>query len=326
MFTSEDNIIEELHELLAKNLKETTGSPLHKRNKETRYLCPSPECPSNDSSSKTYGKIKLSVSWEKNYFNCWLCGFKGHSISKLKEFFLTEQDRNRFTHLLKELYKTVDTNRREYNVIQNNIQDTQDNNFFSLLHTTNKKEKSVLDYTLNRGLEKKHILFYDLKGCIKGKYKNRVIVPSYNNQKKLNYFLARDITGLASIPYKNPENILASTIIFNEYLIEWQKPLIIVEGVFDYLKLHSSNRTAILGSKLGTNDALFKKILLYKTPVVLFLDPDAHSKTKEIKENLEKWVTVTDKSSILINLGIKDPGEIDLKNIEHVEALKALTQ
>ena len=328
MFLDSDDLILELHNLFCLNFGGGNSDPLRKNNKETRYGCPNPECATNDPSSKAFKKQKLSISWAKNYFNCWICNFKGHSVKKLLPYLKTEQSKEQFIKLISQLYKNApQTQQKEFKAKVNLQTFFETNQFFPLIITKTKREKEILNYVLGRGLTLKHVLFYDLKGCLEGKLKNRIIIPSYDDKKRLNYYVARNIQKNTKYPFKNPENeeIPKNSIIFNEYLIDWQKPLILVEGAFDYLKIHSLNRTCLLGSSLTKWDLLFKKIILHKTPIILFLDPDAKSKAQEIQEILISWgVTVSDQSYKLKELELKDPGQIDLQNKEHLQMLQTL--
>jgi hypothetical protein len=79
-----------------------------------------------------------------------------------------------------------------------------------------------------------------------------------------------------------------SDIIFNEYLIKWDKPVILVEGVFDAIKA-GNNAIPMLGSWIDEGHFLFKKIVNEKTPVTLGLDPDAIEKTMKIAKNLTSF-------------------------------------
>ena len=62
----------------------------------------------------------------------------------------------------------------------------------------------AMKYLKNRGIESYDIERYDIGYCDKGDYAGRIIVPSFDADNKLNYFLARDFTGNAYLKYKNP--------------------------------------------------------------------------------------------------------------------------
>ena len=92
-----------------------------------------------------------------------------------------------------------------------------------------------------------------------------------------NYFTARSYSG-DWLSYKNPP--ASKNIIFNDLLIDWNKPITLVEGPFDSIKM--SNSIPILGSTLKETTKLFKKIAEKQTKVFIGLDEDALSKSMKI--------------------------------------------
>ena len=74
-------------------------------------------------------------------------------------------------------------------------------------------------------------------------------------------------------------------IVFNEHLIDWSQPVVLVEGIFDAVKT-GKNSVPILGSWIDKNYLLFKRIIENKSSVILGLDPDAKEKEIKIAKNL----------------------------------------
>ena len=85
-----------------------------------------------------------------------------------------------------------------------------------------------------------------------------------------------------SYKYKNPK--ASKDIIFNELFIDWNKDLVLVEGVFDALV--AGNAVPILGSTLRSGSDLLRKIVRNDTPIYIALDPDAADKERRIIEML----------------------------------------
>jgi len=81
---------------------------------------------------------------------------------------------------------------------------------------------------------------------------------------------------------------VSKNVIFNELSIDWDEPLILVEGIFDAI-VAGSNAIPILGSTLRDNTKLFQAIVLNDTPVYLALDEDADKKVNQIIKNLLKY-------------------------------------
>ena len=81
---------------------------------------------------------------------------------------------------------------------------------------------------------------------------------------------------------------MSKNVIFNELSIDWDEPLVIVEGVFDAV-VAGQNAIPILGSTLRENTKLFQAIVLNDSPVYLALDADANKKVSQIVKNMLKY-------------------------------------
>jgi hypothetical protein len=156
------------------------------------------------------------------------------------------------------------------------------------LNYNNNSYKKYINYLKDRGIKTEEEFWYWKFGIsenYEGLY-DRIIVPSFDNFGKLNYFSARTIKDIKP-KYINPTTE-RENIIFNELNIQWNKELTLVEGVFDLIKCNE-NATCILGSDLTANYDLFHKIVINQTPIVLGLDPDAKRKTMKIAERLYEF-------------------------------------
>jgi DNA primase len=81
----------------------------------------------------------------------------------------------------------------------------------------------------------KHQMGYTLdKECA-----NRIIIPSYDKDGELNYYTARSWLDYTKMRYKNPE-VPRETIIFNEYMVNWDGTIYIVEGPLDHVVVPNS--------------------------------------------------------------------------------------
>jgi len=142
----------------------------------------------------------------------------------------------------------------------------------------------ALRYLQKRGVTKEDILRWKIGFCFSGEYRNRVIVPSFDSDGDVSYFIARSYNG-DSYKYKNPS--ASKNVTFNELYIDWNSDLTIVEGVFDALV--AGNAVPILGSTLRTDSDLLRKIVLNDTPIFIALDPDAREKENKIIKMLLKY-------------------------------------
>jgi len=138
-----------------------------------------------------------------------------------------------------------------------------------------------LKYLYERGLTREDILKWKIGWCPSGPYYDRIIVPSFNNDGWVNYFISRTFTN-AFPKYKNPQ--ASKNIIFNELYLDWDRPITLVEGVFDAIK--ADNAVPLLGSTLTENSRLFQEIIKRNATVYLALDGDAKKKEMDILEML----------------------------------------
>ena len=156
-----------------------------------------------------------------------------------------------------------------------------------LVNAPGRMAKIAMSYLHKRGLTQNDLLRYKIGISGEYEFNNRVIFPSFCDDMKLNYFLSRTYDDNQFRKYKNCQ-IQRRDIIFNEHLIEWDKTVILVEGVFDAIKA-GNNSIPMLGSWIDESHLLFKKIVQEKTPVVLGLDPDAIEKTMKIAKNFKQY-------------------------------------
>jgi len=167
-----------------------------------------------------------------------------------------------------------------------------------------------LKYLKERGITTKQIKEYKIGYCAYGEYRGRIIIPSFDDDGDCNYFIARTYQD-DSYRYKNPP-IAKSKIIFNELLIDFKKPVTIVEGVFDALKA-GHNAVPLLGSTLSNRSTLRKKIVDNNSTVYLALDADALKKQNKIIESLLKDNI---KVYVIDTKGYEDIAEMPLKEYQ----------
>lgn len=229
-------------------------------------------------------KRKLSVNVDKGVYKCWICDARGKKLSRIVRRFgsFSEQEE----------WKTVSGETTDLNdfddIFKEEIHPTREQvlelpeSFRSLCNIH--KATGPMKYLKSRGLDEKDILKWKMGYCTKGDYKGRIIIPSFNTNGDLNYFIARTFRDDWR-RYMNPA--ASRDIIFNELYVDFEEEVMLVEGVFDALK--ASNAVPLLGSTLREGSHLFKKIVKNDTPILLALDPDANYKSNSIKKLLLKY-------------------------------------
>ena len=104
--------------------------------------------------------------------------------------------------------------------------------------------KKVKHYATLRGIRNSDIIKYNIGYCDSGLYSGRIIIPSYDINNKLNYFIARSVFDDEPYKYKNPP--VSKNVIMFENQINWNEPITICEGAFDALAVRR-NAIPILG-------------------------------------------------------------------------------
>ena len=238
-------------------------------------------CPACD-----HHKHKLSVNLNKNVFKCWVCDYRGRNVRRLIRRFGT------FTQLQQwdEITNRFDIERFSELFSEEPIEESKEQIEFpsEFISLTSKKlpatAKFAYRYLQERGLTDNDILRWKIGYCFNGNYRNRVVIPSFDDDGDINYFVARSHNG-DSYKYKNPR--ASKDIIFNELFINWSDDLVLVEGIFD--AINAGNAVPILGSTLRSDSRLLRKIVFNDTPVYIALDPDAADKERKIIKTLLRY-------------------------------------
>ncbi len=257
-----------------KLVNDVLGYP-KRQSSEHLYTCP--YC--------NHHKKKFSVNFARNVFKCWVCDAKGRSIRRVIRRF------GSFTQLKEwdKLSGVTDHSRLEFNLFaEEEVEQEQvislPEEFKTLTGKTSVVDNIPLSYLQNRGIEPCDLLRYKIGYCNEGEFEGRIIIPSFNIDGYVNYFIARSYDG-HWMRYKNPD--ASRDIIFNELSIDWDSDVVLVEGVFD--AMCAGNAVALLGSTLREESKLFQHIIRNDSSVFIALDPDAEKKAMKIAHTLLKY-------------------------------------
>jgi DNA primase len=234
----------------------------------------------------------------KNFWECWVCKSRGQSIySLVKQLKLPKSEAQ---EVLKYVKKGIKYEYKNDDVVE------LPKEFQSLVTASNTSiiANKIRKYLNERGLSHNDFIKYNIGYTTTGDYGGRIIIPSYSESNRLNYFVGRTYEG-AYFKYKNPE--ASKDIVFFENLINWDQPIILCEGAFDAMSIRR-NAVPILGKSLSP--ALWKRILTGKlTDIYIALDTDAQVQALEIAEKL----IAAGFRVFLIELSGKDPSEMGFK-------------
>ena len=167
-------------------------------------------------------KKKLQVNCETQKWHCWVCNKGGHKIGILLR--KINAPKNIISEVLKVLGDYKGTRYEKEKVTEYDI--SLPNSYSPLLKKSDDPlYKNAISYLRRRGIDGRDILRYSIGYCPKGSYSNRIIIPSYDADGKLNYFIARDMFPNSKFKYKNPP-MSKDTVAF-ELLINWNEPIVL---------------------------------------------------------------------------------------------------
>ncbi len=194
--------------IIISTLSNTLGSYSSLKGNELAFYCPF--C--------NHHKQKLQVNTETQKWHCWTCNSGGKKLTSL----LKKLDVDRKTiSIIREIYGDSNYNPQ--------LEDADTKVFISLPkefkslnevpNGFNPEYKHAMHYLTQRGITEKDIIKYNIGYCTEGLYSRRVIIPSYNSDGSLNYFVSRSYYPEEKMKYKNPP-ISKNVICFDSQVME----------------------------------------------------------------------------------------------------------
>lgn len=245
-----------------------------------------------------------------NPWECWVCNTRGRTVKSLLKQLRT--DKATAAEILQFIKKgdKIDYHDMEFVELPKEFQPLSEASHTSII--ANKVRK----YLYRRGLTDYDFIRYNIGYCTTGEYQDRIIVPSYDETGNLNFFIARSYVD-SYIKYKNPS--ASKDIIAFENTVNWDQPIILVEGVFDAIAVRR-NAIPILGKSIS--NSLMKKLVLNKVEdIYIALDRDAF---KHALSYCEKFLSMG-KKVYLVDMQDKDPSEMGFENFtRHVQTAEEL--
>jgi DNA primase len=266
----------------------------------------------------THHKNKLEINCitnakSENPWHCWVCEAKGKTIRSL--FKNAKIPANKVAEL-----NIIIAPGKEYKQISTTLELPKE--FISLTDIVENKiatieSKHAIKFLRKRGITPEDIIKYNIGFCNDGPYKERVIIPSYDENGIVNYFIARAYKD-GPTKYKNPPADAKSAIGWELY-INWDAPIILVEGMFDALTI-KRNVIPLFGKII--HEKLMKKLVRSSVNrIYIALDPDAIKNAFKYAEQLMTY----GKEVFLVELDGKDANEIGFERflniIENTEPL-----
>jgi len=262
-------------------ISEMFGLPRHYSHGQADVAFNCPKCDTRGN------KYNLEVNVSKGVYHCWSCGYKGKLLRLFKDFASERQ-----WTILKRLpiYRestgelSVDSTTGPAPAPVDIKKSLGSYRSLSVDWGNSPHYNAALKYLRGRGITSDIIAKWDICYSETGPNKFRIIIPSRAANGVLEYYIARGFYDYIKPKYKNP-TIPKQQIIFGERFIDWHRPVVLTEGVFD--SIISLNAIPILGTEIRTHKKLLKKLRANNTPVTICLDSEAWKSAKKAYKVLD---------------------------------------
>jgi Zn-finger protein len=231
-----------------------------------KYHCPFPDCPTYGTHKKKLEVDILTDSEGSNKWACWVCGSRGRTVRSLLRKIGVSPD------ILKQLSTIiVKTDREDEDAAEFDGVLPSEYKFLLDAKPYDILAKHAMIYLKKRGVTEQDIIKYQIGYCEEGKYAERIIMPSFDANGKINFFVGRSFDPEVKLKYKYPQ--ASRDIIPFEMYINWDIPVVLCEGGFDMLAI-KRNAIPLLGKFITPK--LMKKLVEAKIKkVYIALDNDA---------------------------------------------------
>ena len=264
-------------------------------------------CPFCHSSRRKLEVQSVTNDKGENPWHCWTCNKAGKKLTTLFKSLNVSREK------ISELYTVLNIQPKYSN--NTNIGYNQSIQVLDLpkeyiplyKHSESIEYKNAIHYLRSkRKITLSEIVKYNIGYCESGDYAKKIIIPSYDDAGKLNYFVGRAYYEV-DFKHKNPDH--TKDCVGFELFINWSLPLVLVEGAFDAIAVRR-NAIPLFGKTISED--LRKKIIENKvTQLYICLDKDAQKQAlKHAEYFMNNGVQV-----FFVDLFEKDPAEIGFEEM-----------
>tara|TARA_B100000902_G_scaffold334057_1_gene332993 strand:- start:451 stop:1383 length:933 start_codon:yes stop_codon:yes gene_type:complete len=252
----------------------------------------------------SHHKPKLQINIQTQKWHCWVSNQGGHNLFQLfKKLNATREQYNELSGIVgdKKRYVSKKNIKEKLNLPKEFISLSAANNSITRRH--------AISHLKKRNIHPIDILRYNIGFCEDGLYADRIIVPSYDKNGELNYFIARSIFD-GGMKYKNPP--VSKNVIGFELFINWNEPIILCEGVFDAIAV-KRNVIPLFGKTIPK--ILMKEIFEKRVrKIYILLDSDAYWDSIKMTDVLMRnGIDVK-----MVRLKDKDPSDMGFEKVTHL--------
>jgi DNA primase len=250
----------------------------------------------------SHHKQKLQVNVHNQNWHCWVSNTGGRTLFQLfKKVNASHQHFDELKELVGDTPRYKIKTDAKVDVVQLPIE-------FKPLWNGGDSivKRHALSYLYKRNIDDSDILKYNIGYCDTGLYSNRIIIPSYDSNGTLNFFVGRDFYS-STMKYRNSPT--TKDIIGFDLFINWDEPIILCEGVFDAMAF-KRNAIPLFGKTVMKT--LQKKIVESRVKTIyLALDNDAIGDATKISEHFIN----NDIKVKMMKFEEKDPSETGFKSL-----------
>jgi len=251
-----------------------------------------------------HNKKKLEVNVVTQYWHCWVCNAAGRKLSILfRKLNVPRAKIARLSELLDDVAYRPNKTTTDTPVLQ------LPNEFKPLwkINTNLPEYRNAVMYLKRRGVTIHDILKYRIGYCTNGPYGGKIIIPSYDANGSLNYFVSRAYYDDDIYKHKNPP--ASKDIVGFELHINWNMPIILVEGAFDAIAVRR-NAIPLFGKTISNT---LKRRIVEKgvKNIYICLDQDAKKQALEAAE----YFLANGANVYFVDLSDKDPSDMGFEKI-----------
>lgn len=214
-------------------------------------------------------KLEIALAGSRiGYYHCWRCNTKGKTFgSLLKKLNAPIQYRQAIFNLTGDIRLAKSQTYSKKSLVELPPE------FHPISNPKSSVEyRNALAYLKRRNVSAEDLIRYNIGYCEEGDYAFHVIIPSYDNKGKLNFFVGRRYYETdGTIPHKKPE--VDMNMVGFESFINYNEPINLCEGGFDGIAIRN-NASPLFGKY--PSKKLCEQMIINGTPRVnMILDNDA---------------------------------------------------
>ncbi len=252
-------------------------------------------------------KKKMEVNIVTQYWHCWVCNAAGRKLPIL--FRKLNVQREKIAKLV-ELLQDVEWRPSKTTTDTPVLQLPEGYRPLWKLQEMSPEFRNAIHYLKGRNISIHDILKYRIGYCRKGAYKGKIIIPSYDANGSLNYFVARAYYAEDKYKHKNPP--ASKDIVGFELHVNWNMPIILVEGAFDAITI-KRNVIPLFGKTISNT---LKRRIVEKgvRKIYICLDQDARKQALETAQ----YFMSNGLDVYFVDITGKDPNDLGFEKITDI--------